>query len=242
MSETITKAYFGFVEDVNDPDMRGRVRVRIAVLDEDKEREDLPWAFPLNPIQSSSLYLDKAGGVGISPTGILPGSQVFVLLFFTPEIPTSDIRLVLGTIPKISTQGLHDVSNLARGTNSIAKNLLKSEVQDKQFEEPKSTYNAKYPNNKVITTPRGHAIEIDDTSGAERIHIYHASGTYTEISFDGTRVTKVMGNDTSITMSDKTIYVEGNATVMAKGKIEILSDKKIKLKAPEISLNDWEVD
>ena len=155
ISTHITKAYFGFVEDVNDPDMRGRVRVRIAVLDEDKEREDLPWAFPLNPVQSSSLYLDKVGGTGVSPTGILPGSQVLVLIFFMSEIPTSDIRLVLGTIPKISVQGLHDVSNLARGTDSIAKNLLKSEVQDKQFEEPKSTYKAKYPENKVITTPKG---------------------------------------------------------------------------------------
>ena len=140
MSDTITAAYFGFVEDVNDPDKRGRMRVRTANLDEGKAKEDLPWAFPLNSIQSASLYLDKAGGVGISPTGILPGSQVLVLLFFMAEIPSSDIRVVLGTIPKISIKGLHDVSALARGTNSIVK--TQAEFKDSknlpgvEFKEP----------------------------------------------------------------------------------------------------------
>jgi hypothetical protein len=242
MSETITKTYFGFVEDINDPDKRGRMRVRIAILDDQKEKQDLPWAFPLNPIQSASLYLDKVGGTGISPTGILPGSQVLVLLFYMADIPSTEIRLVLGTIPKVSPDGRkHDVPTLAMGVNDIIKTPVEfkgsANLPGVEFKEPKSSYNAKYPLNRVMKTPKGHTIEIDDSDGAERIHIYHGAGTYTEISFDGSQVTKVVGNDTAITMKDKTIYVEGEITIIAKNNVNIFSEKKIKLKAPEISIN-----
>ena len=43
-------------------------------------------------------------------------------------------------------------------------------------------YNAEYPYNTTYTTKAGHAIELDDTIGAERIHIWHKSGSYEEIS------------------------------------------------------------
>ena len=48
--------------------------------------------------------------------------------------------------------------------------------------EPSSDYNTKYPFNFVHTTKSGHAIELDDTPGHERMHMWHRSGTYEEIS------------------------------------------------------------
>lgn len=54
---------------------------------------------------------------------------------------------------------------------------------------PQTTYDTKYPYNKVFQTESGHQLEFDDTPGKERIRIGHKSGTYQEISFDGRVVT-----------------------------------------------------
>lgn len=45
-----------------------------------------------------------------------------------------------------------------------------------------TAYNTDYPYNLTYTTKAGHAIELDDSLGAERIHIWHKSGSYEEIS------------------------------------------------------------
>lgn len=49
-------------------------------------------------------------------------------------------------------------------------------------DEMPTAYNTEYPYNTTYTTKRGHAIELDDTKGYERIHIWHRSGSYEEIS------------------------------------------------------------
>lgn len=60
----------GVVEDVDDPEKLGRVRVRIIGLHESNlVTEDLPWASPIMPLNSAS-----AGGIGTSPTGVIVGS------------------------------------------------------------------------------------------------------------------------------------------------------------------------
>ena len=65
----------GIVEDVNDPEALGRVRVRIfGFHNEDKSllpTVKLPWASPIMPITSAAI-----AGVGQSPTGALPGAWV----------------------------------------------------------------------------------------------------------------------------------------------------------------------
>jgi hypothetical protein len=67
--------WHGFVEDVNDPLKLGRCRVRIAGIHSPDKKEiptdHLPWATPIMPYNSAS-----SSGVGISPTGILPGTWV----------------------------------------------------------------------------------------------------------------------------------------------------------------------
>tara|TARA_Y100001963_G_C6793913_1_gene457532 strand:- start:34439 stop:35458 length:1020 start_codon:yes stop_codon:yes gene_type:complete len=67
--------WFGVVEDVQDPEMLGRCRVRIWGIHTDDKKEipteDLPWAHPMVPITSASI-----SGVGTSPTGLATGSHV----------------------------------------------------------------------------------------------------------------------------------------------------------------------
>lgn len=69
--------WHGVVEDINDPQKIGRVRVRVLGWHTDNKTEygiptsDLPWAMVLQPITSAAMT-----GIGTSPTGILPGSWV----------------------------------------------------------------------------------------------------------------------------------------------------------------------
>jgi hypothetical protein len=67
--------FVGVVEDNNDPDKLGRIKVRcLGLHTEDKNElptEDLPWATPMMPVTSASL-----SQIGNSPTGLLNGSWV----------------------------------------------------------------------------------------------------------------------------------------------------------------------
>jgi hypothetical protein len=102
--ENLTSQQFtwftGVVEDVNDPEQMGRVRVRcIGFHSEDKTEistESLPWAVVMTPIQSASM-----SGIGQSATGVLPGS--WVVGFFRDGRSAQD-PIVLGTIPSYSTK------------------------------------------------------------------------------------------------------------------------------------------
>lgn len=63
----------------------------------------------------------------------------------------------------------------------------------KEFKEVETPYASEYPYNHVTETNSGHMIEMDDTPGAERVHIYHRSGTMIEIHPDGSLVHKIVG-------------------------------------------------
>ncbi len=81
-----------------------------------------------------------------------------------------------------------------------------------------------YPFNHVRTTESGHTFEIDDTDGARRIHEYHASGTNREIMDDGTRVTRIVGDDYEICLRDKNVVIYGSCNVTIAGDARIRVD------------------
>ena len=83
--------------------------------------------------------------------------------------------------------------------------------------DPKAPSKSKYPFNHVHVTERGHIHEIDDSPNAERIHQYHSSGTFTEIQPNGTRVTKVVGDDYEMVMNGKNMLVSGNVNITVDG-------------------------
>jgi hypothetical protein len=202
----------GKVEDVDDPKMLGRLKVRIFNLHDDDsiDTSDLPWARPSCPITSSNLE-----GIGESPTGIAVDSVVWGF-FYDGE--GSQIPIYVGVLAFIpgDDDKKHSVSQLARGTNSIKKELVE--------DEPESAYGAEYPHNKVLTTKSGHAIEIDDTPGAERIHIYHKSGSYTEINSEGQTVFKSVGESFHLVADNETVYIDGDSKVHVTGDINLTVD------------------
>jgi hypothetical protein len=116
--------------------------------------------------------------------------------------------VVVGTFQGIPG-GTSDLTPLATGTNTV-KNAGSPD-------EPKSPYAAKYPHNKVTTTTSGHVIEVDDTNGAERIRIYHKSGSYDETGPDGTKVDKSVKNRYIIVDKDMTVHVVGNVKLTVDG-------------------------
>ena len=80
-----------------------------------------------------------------------------------------------------------------------------------------------YPFNHTYTTESGHVMEYDDTPGGERIHQYHTKGTFYEIQPDGTKVTKVVGDDYQIYLKGNHVVVEGNMNLTVKGDVRLLS-------------------
>jgi len=201
--------FIGVVEDRNDPDKQGRVRVRAYNTHGDKVEvptNTLPWATVLMPGYSSS-----ANQVGVSSTGLQLGSTV--VGFFIDGNDTL-MPVVFGVMP-----GKGDIPKLAIGQNTINKQTLGP--------EPASAYNTKYPFNKVYQSESGHVIEIDDTPNFERLHTYHRTGTYTEINEDGRRVNKIVGDDFEIVQKDKNLYIQGAFTITAKGNITINGDIKV---------------
>jgi len=212
--------FFAEVIDVMDPDMLGQVKIRINGFHDAFEDKDLPWAAPVLPITSASYQRPEFGEVGVSPTGILVGSFVFG---FFADGPSAKVPVLMGTMPTIKQNDpkLHDVSPLAREVNQWENKPLLGP-------EPPSTYAALYPQNKVKRTISGHVIELDDTQGAERIHIYHKSGTYVEISADGRTVTKVTGNNFVIHAQNDEIHVQGNVHIHVVGNVTMEVDQNIK--------------
>lgn len=227
--------FIGVVEARNDPKKLGRARVRIYNFHTENKAlmptDQLPWATIMVPPTSSSYKQ-----VGISPTGLTIGSTV---IGFFMDGNDGNQPVIIGTIHGIpnSNEQQHDVKTLTREIND----------QNKQYDdyEPSTAYAARYPYNKVFSTESGHIVEFDDTPGEERIHIFHKSGSYTEINKDGRRVDKVTDKHFEIVISDQTIHIKGNQEVKIDGNVNILVDGTYTLeskgnmliKAPRIDLN-----
>jgi len=78
-----------------------------------------------------------------------------------------------------------------------------------------------YPLNHVHISESGHVTEIDDTPGAERIHSFHKTGTFVETQHDGTRYTKVVGDDYEIVVKNKKVFIKGSMTVTIVGDCKL---------------------
>jgi len=97
-----TRWFIGVVEDNNDPEQLGRVRVRIFGIHSpylaDIAVEDLPWATVLVSATEGGI-----SGTGRSANGINQGAYVFGIFLDGKQ---SQNPMIFGSIPKIeSTDG-----------------------------------------------------------------------------------------------------------------------------------------
>jgi hypothetical protein len=120
-----------------------------------------------------------------------------------------------------------DKSSQSLGSSPAARNASRKRAvkmagrSGSTWEQPATPYAAKYPFNKVFAGESGHALEIDDTPGFERLNIAHRSGTFTETGPDGTQVNKIIGNGYSIIEKDGFVLIEGNANVHIAGQCNV---------------------
>lgn len=99
------------------------------------------------------------------------------------------------------------------------------------FDEPSTPYAAVYPYNRVMETESGHIVEFDDTPGAERIHIYHRSGSSEEYHPNGDRVSRINADAYEIVLADKHIYVNGDVNITAKNSVNLKAGEHINIEA-----------
>jgi len=102
--------FVGVVEDRNDPDQLGRVRVRCLGFHTDNltalPTSDLPWAHVMHPVTDPSMH-----GMGNSPSFLLEGSWV---VGFFRDANEKQQPLIIGTIPGVPkssadfTKGFND--------------------------------------------------------------------------------------------------------------------------------------
>jgi hypothetical protein len=226
--------WFGVVEDRDDPQKLGRVKVRVHNFHGDRVKTptaDLQWAFII--MQPTSASYQKTG---LSPTGLMVGSTV---VGFFADGSEGQMPMILGSLPGIEDRdpAKHDVTLLAREVNPLNKNTVGP--------EPSSAYSATYPYNRVYQSESGHIVELDDTPNKERIHVFHRTGTYLEINQEGRRVNKIVGDDIEVVLKDKTVYIQGNAKVEIKGNVDVKVDGNynlnvsgdIKINGKTINLN-----
>ena len=114
-----------------------------------------------------------------------------------------------------------------RTTSSVSYDDAEVEYDTPTWNQPEihaTTTPPRYPFNHVRTTESGHIFEIDDMDGARRIHEYHASGTNREIMDDGTRVTRIVGDDYEIIVKNKKVMIFGECSVTIQGDARVRVD------------------
>ena len=187
---------------------------------------DLPNVKILMPSTSTS-----SAGIGNSPPFIREGTRVICMEISSDE---GSQHYLIGTL-HYAPDGNHTVSPEARGLGEPEqKTKLRIEGKDGSIIEPKSEYKAEYPYNQTMKTSSGHLVEFDDTTGAERIHIYHKSGSYIEILPDGTIVTKSVKDHIQLAFGNISIYSNGNEggekdieITSNQGKVIIAAEKDV---------------
>jgi hypothetical protein len=270
--------WVGVVEKINDPLKLGRCRVRCAGWHTDNKSilpsDSLPWAQPAMPTNNTSTYPPREGDMvfGFFTDG--DNAQDPIILGVLPGIPltagnyqqgfndarTSAELAAAPVKPEDSATNYPrkldepTTSRLARNDTDYpsAINVAKKAKKASKV-EPDSYYAAKYPYNNVYESESGHAFEFDDTKDAERIHLYHRSGSYVEYGPLGDRSERIQRNKFEVVVGSEQVYVKGDVTIYVDGNVKmtvggnyqadiggtckITSGGNMTLKAPRIDLN-----
>jgi len=88
-------------------------------------------------------------------------------------------------------------------------------------------FGVKYTKNRVINTPGGHLVELDDTPGDTRVRVVHKSGTQTIMYENGDMTEYVVGNYKRIVQGNSEEYVEGDSFKNITGsETEVIQGKR----------------
>lgn len=122
--------FTGCVENRNDPLKLGRCQVRIVGLHTDDKlvlpTEDLPWAYPMQPVTSAAM-----NGIGWTPVGPVPGT--WVVIVFRDEDCQQPIMIgTVGGIPQSkAAERVIDNSDTVATDGGVVMNSLGAPLKDK---------------------------------------------------------------------------------------------------------------
>lgn len=236
----------GIVEDNADPEFLGRVKVRIFGKHTDNRTDsnlsnyisvdDLPWA----DVNYSSAISGNSDFIPIEK-----GTYVNIVFYDKEE----QFPLVIGCLPRIEqrpdfTKGFSDPNQVYPKSENVNRTSLSkyvvgdetpSAITDKisgvktgsahtdAISEPATPFDPIYPKNRVIETAGGHVIELDDTAGKERVHLYHSSGAFIEIHPTGKLVIHSKSDMFLVSDGKQNIYAGDNINIHAEGDVNIES-------------------
>lgn len=168
---------------------------------------------------TASKYLNQAKNFDVNNTDNQEKLVVLKKGFTDPD----------ANYPTKEYAGRSDTNKLATGdaAGTIVQEKNKGRMKGAKlpggeaWDEPESAYKGEYPYNKVTQTESGHIIELDDTPGCERIHIYHKSGTYVEIDSNGSIIKRTKGSSYEIIDRNGKIAISGEADISVNGACNI---------------------
>ena len=105
-----------------------------------------------------------------------------------------------------------------------------------QWDESYPTYAAKFPYNNVTETESGHAFELDDTFGFERVQLSHRTGSTLEFANTGLTKLKSMSSRQDVTMGDQRTYVNGNKYETIDGDFYLQVGGKLRILAKSVEI------
>jgi phage baseplate assembly protein gpV len=225
--------------------------------------DDLPWVAPIisgNTSQTHKtpkegeyvigLFMDSESGQFPVYFGVIPGIPVVgpnqAQGFSDARTPE---QLAASPVPYGGTASLYpnmlnepttsrlfrnenlENSIISRENSNLTENVVTADGST--WSQPKSSYGTVQPYNQVTETESGHVFEMDDTKGAERIHLAHRTGTFTEIHPDGSKVTKVVSDNYEIVAGSNFVKITGNCNVTIDGNVTLNTTGKVIAKASD---------
>ena len=143
--------FTGVVEDRNDPDALGRVRVRCLGFHtedlEDIPSKDLPWATVMHPVTDPSMQ-----GLGNSPSFLVEGS--WVIGFFS-DAKEKQQPIIMGSLPGIPKNR----PDYTKGFNDP-----RSKLSDQIDYAGDPSYGPYPVDGRAYKMPSGHELGISDTN------------------------------------------------------------------------------
>lgn len=223
--ERIWGKWRGIVVDNNDPKKLGRIKARVPEIYGDEIISD--WSTPCAPyggnLDLGNFMVPEIGsGVWIEFEAGMIDRPIYVGVWWGER--KDNPKDFANRLPD-SANPKNEVPRLARGisdetviNDKKGKDITFGAIPSiEPFVEPQSPYAGKYPDNKVIKTKSGITIELDDTQGKERIHIWHPKQTFIEIHPDGSVVVRTNGDKYEVVEGDYKLHVKGNFHTVVDG-------------------------
>jgi hypothetical protein len=192
-------------------------------------------SIPLKEANAEEAYSDPREDLADAPRP--PESKEYIedgtgiVITEKPQADPNPIYLDEPTTSRIARNDAETITEtfIQERKDNVVKEIktYNKEEELSNWDEPETLYDAVYPYNNVMETESGHVVEYDDTPGAERIHIAHRNGSFTEWYPDGDRVEKITKDKYTIVMADDHLYVMGSCKITVQGDAEIYVQKNL---------------